>query len=92
MNNFVLFSLNPPVKWQAGLSGDVPFYFNCCKCGAEGPEIAGICARNVPSPQFSDIGVVGDGPCNYKPAMYCAACYPAELEAGKRRMAEASTS
>lgn len=85
----VLHSLHPPTKWQAGTSGGKPFYFACCKCGAEDAVIAGICAANVERPTFHDIGIMkGDQPCQFRPAMYCVACWPAELEAGRRRMEE----
>lgn len=88
MTAFALFSLEPPVKWQAGLEGNRAFFFSCCKCGQKDAEIAGISARNVPQPTFTDLAILGDGPGEYRPAMYCVACYPAVLEEGKRRAAE----
>lgn len=84
--SWLLFSVEPPARWQAGLVGAdrKPFYFDCADCGASEAPIAGFIGTG---PTFAEIGVIPAGPDGFfkKPAMFCATCYAsrrARLELG----------
>ncbi|RJQ43362.1 MAG: hypothetical protein C4534_08170 [Gaiellales bacterium] len=70
------YDLNPPAKWKAGESGGEPFYFDCARCGAKEPEIAGFLGT---APDFWHIGTITLENGLFKLAMYCRKCWPEVL-------------
>lgn len=78
-NQWQLYEVDPPTKWQAGTVGadHVPFYFDCAGCDAKEPAIAGMIGTG---PTFSQVAIIppadGSG-FPVKAALYCAPCWPA---------------
>jgi hypothetical protein len=76
MGQTLAFDLVPPVQWQAGTSGadKTPFYFDCARCGASEPPIAGMLGSG---PTFQQVGILpsSKAPGFYNPAMFCAPCW-----------------
>jgi hypothetical protein len=77
------YSLEPPTKWQAGISApgtpnEQTFYFDCADCGAKEPDIAGILSSDG---TFSGMGILKvEGSAFFNPAMFCAPCFAKRLE------------
>lgn len=80
------FELDPPQKWQAGSVGTKPFFFDCARCEAKEPEIAGFLA-DASNPTFSGVVVLKRKDSNFlKTAMFCRPCFDAEVAEAKERM------
>ena len=70
----------PPVKWQAGTTGneETAFYFDCAGCGAKGPTIAGFISD---AGTFKGIGLMNVGGSPFmKTAMFCAECFAKRVQ------------
>jgi len=92
MSKFMYFSLEPPKQWRAGFTGSgdnkKEFFFDCGRCGAKEPPIAGILAAED-NPTFTGIAILTDksDPRNafVRQAMYCADCFKLECDEARAK-------
>jgi len=68
-----LHTLIVPEKWQAGKVGDKPFYFDCARCEATEPPIAGFLSTSETA-EFEHILVIGKR-VPFALALFCEDCW-----------------
>jgi hypothetical protein len=80
-NQYYASTLIEPKQWRAGYEGkdQKPFYFNCCKCGAHEPKIAGFYTAQ-PNTDFTSILTIKKPDGFYSLALYCEPCWKKQME------------
>jgi hypothetical protein len=73
-------SLVRPTKWKAGGVNEQTLYFDCARCGAKAPKIAGFLSSRE-MPEFEDILLMPgkENPpkvAHLAPALFCKSCWP----------------
>jgi hypothetical protein len=79
-NQYYASTLIKPKQWRAGYEGkeQKPFYFNCCKCKAHEPKIAGFYTAK-PDTEFTNIITIKNQDGFYSLALYCETCWQSEM-------------